>query len=235
MKGKIFTIAKFVFIPALVFCAGVFLFSPEAEAATYEESFTSDVIDNYYNVDYGAVSWNADVPATTSLVVKIRVGDDTNTSDSSWTSWSTISSSGESIPASFDGHRYLQYRLEFGTNDTGQSPAVYDTGGLDFDLHDLSWSENLNGSSDVAFLMAYSSDNSSWSSWQGPSDGTWGQALQEFFTDPGGSSEEIDEGFDGNRYFQYKAVLASEGVGGSDFPEISQVDMAYKVSTSTYM
>src|SRR6056297_3045224 len=112
---RIFSIKKGrIVLPVVFFClAGIFVFfANNVSAATYEDVFTSQVIDNHHDtVDYGNIYWNADILATTSLAVEIRAGNATNTSDSSWdTGWQTISASGDAIPSGFDGHRYFQYR-----------------------------------------------------------------------------------------------------------------------------
>ncbi|HMB65984.1 MAG TPA: hypothetical protein VKO42_03830, partial [Patescibacteria group bacterium] len=214
----------------------------------YEETFTSRIFDNHIPADYGVLNWSANVPATTSLIMKVRAGDSADTGDGSWTSWYFMESSGDSIPDALDNHRYFQYQATLGTNDTGQTPTLYDvsftrnTSALISspydasslaDINYLSWSEDLSGSSDAVFQLRYSANGSSWSSWCGPDNATFSCDSQSFFTDSSGSSEAVDEIFSDNQYFQYKAILSSDSAGGSDLPTINQVNMNYGFSTST--
>ena len=175
--------SKILVLSVTVFCvAGSFwLFPRIGQAATYEDTFTSQVIDNHHDtVKYGTISWDADVPTpTTSLVVEVRAGNATNTSDSSWdTGWNTISASGDAIQSGLDNHRYFQYRLTLGTNDLSETPEVrsvtftrnssalyssgYDTEDSRNVWEDISWSEDLNGSSDVAFQVRSSDNGTDW-------------------------------------------------------------------------
>ena len=246
---RIFSIKKGrIILPVVFFClAGIFVFlADNVSAATYEDTFTSQVIDNHHNtVDYGTMSWDATVNSpTTSIVVEIRAGNATNTSDSSWTGWNTIAASGDAIPSSFDGHRYFQYRITLGTNDLSETPTIrsithttnssalyssyYNTNDSRNVMEDLDWLESLNGG-EVVFQIRTSPDGSTWSNWCGPEDGGSGCETESWFTAYSGT-ESIDSmfaDFYDDRYFQYKTVLMSEAVGGSARPEVSEVNMEY--------
>ena len=77
-------------------------------------TFTSKVLDAGAGVNWGALSWDADVPAGTTLTVKVRTGN-TATPDASWSAYTTISASGGSVGRT---SRYLQYQLSLTTSGT---------------------------------------------------------------------------------------------------------------------
>ncbi|HTZ45177.1 MAG TPA: DUF4082 domain-containing protein [Jatrophihabitans sp.] len=70
-------------------------------------TFTSKVLDAGASVNWGALSWDADVPTGTTLTVKVRTGN-TATPDASWTAFATVGASGGSVGTS---GRYLQYQV----------------------------------------------------------------------------------------------------------------------------
>jgi hypothetical protein len=226
-----------------------------AKAATYERTFTSRVFDNFHSsVDYGVMNWNVDTSqAGTSLVFGVRAGN-TATSDSSWTNsgnFTTISNSGDSLDA-YDGYRYMQYKIVLGTDDLSVFPTVYDVSmtkntavlySSKFDSEDsqnivngISWDEalGLSGNANVVFQIRTSSNNSTWTSWLGPSGGT-----ESWFTDPSGG-ETTGAGFRdqaNDRYFQYRAILISDTVGGTDWPMVDNINVDYELpdtATRTY-
>ena len=92
--------------------------TPYANSGT----FTSRVIDAGETVQWGDLSWNADTPAGTSLALSVRTGD-TPTPDGTWSSFTSISASGDDIPGS---SRYAQYRAEFTTSDTEKTAVLSD-------------------------------------------------------------------------------------------------------------
>jgi hypothetical protein len=92
--------------------------TPYAGAGTY----VSRVLDAAAAVNWTSASWNADLPAGTSLVVSVRTGN-TATPDATWSPFTTVSSSG--APLSLSG-RYAQYRVELATSAPGSSPALRD-------------------------------------------------------------------------------------------------------------
>jgi hypothetical protein len=68
------------------------------------------------------MSWNATLPAGTSMTVETRTGD-TASPDATWSDWSTVDSSGKiTSPAG----RYIVYRITLSTADASVSPTVFD-------------------------------------------------------------------------------------------------------------
>jgi hypothetical protein len=92
--------------------------SPYASAGT----FTSRVLDGGAPTNWGAMTWTADLPAGTSVVIRVRTGN-TATPDVTWTPFTTVSGSAGSIGQS---SRYIQYRLELSTSSPGQTPVIRD-------------------------------------------------------------------------------------------------------------
>ncbi|MDA3815075.1 MAG: hypothetical protein PF549_01780, partial [Patescibacteria group bacterium] len=209
------------------------------QAEFYESTFTSQVFNNFHSsVDYGVMNWNADIPLNTSLVFSVRAG---NVSDLSAVSWDVISSSGDSLDA-YDGMRYMQYSVVLGTDDLSVTPTVYDVAMTKnttelvssvFDSQDskniingISWDETLAGSSNVVFQIRSSANNSTWTSWVGP-DGT----TESWFSDPNGG-ETSGAGFRdqvSDRYYQYRAILISNIVGGTEWPTVDNVNVDYEL------
>ena len=83
-------------------------------------SFTSRVLDAGQSADWGALSWIADTPAGTSVVLNVRTGN-TPTPDGSWSSFTPINANGGDIPGN---SRYLQYRADLSSSDQGTTPAL---------------------------------------------------------------------------------------------------------------
>jgi hypothetical protein len=81
-------------------------------------TYISCALDAGRQATWDSMSWNASLPADTTLTVSARSSNDGTT----WSSWSDVTSSGAapSVPAG----RYLQYRLVMATNDTQVSPVV---------------------------------------------------------------------------------------------------------------
>ncbi|KKQ12750.1 MAG: Fibronectin type III domain protein [Candidatus Moranbacteria bacterium GW2011_GWF1_36_78] len=223
-------------------------------AATYEETFTSQILDNDYLVQYGNASWNADTTsAGTSVVVKVRT--DSSFDMSGATAWASCTAivSGSDISTNncvADGERYLQYQITLGTNNPNLTPTFYDINfqtnvstliSSVFDSQDsrntlqgFDWTESLNGGN-VLFQIRTSPDGSSWTNWCGPDNAGAGCNRESFFTDFSGS-ETIDAIFQDNasdRYFQYKAILVSDSIGGNSLPEISRVNFDYDLPTTS--
>ncbi|MFZ2975329.1 MAG: fibronectin type III domain-containing protein [Candidatus Moraniibacteriota bacterium] len=231
-----------------IFCLAVFCFlflkTDSAKASAYESTFTSRVMDNYHSsVDYGTISWGLNVPASTSLVFKVRAGN-VVTPDGTWTAWSAELTNGNSLDA-YDGLRYIQYNVVLGTNNLSATPTVYDvlittntavlTSSI-FDSQDskniinsLSWSETLAGTSNVVYQIRSSADNATWTSWMGPSGGT-----ESWFSDPNGGEQTASAFRDqtSDRYFQYRAILIANVVGGTDFPITDNVNVDYELPTT---
>ena len=85
-------------------------------------TFTSRAIDGGAPTAWGAITWTADLPAGTSVAVSARTGN-TATPDGTWTAFTAIGSSGASLNQT---GRYVQYRLQLTTSNTGQTPLVRD-------------------------------------------------------------------------------------------------------------
>jgi hypothetical protein len=85
-------------------------------------TFVSRVIDAGSQVSWLNASWDAALPAGTSLTIQVRTGN-TPTPDGTWTAFTTLSASGASIGASA---RYLQYEAQLATTAPGQTPALQD-------------------------------------------------------------------------------------------------------------
>ena len=86
---------------------------------TASGTFTSRVLDPGAQVICGPVSWNAEVPTGTTMVVSVRAGN-TATPDLTWSAWTAVPSSG-STPALT--RRYLQYRIQFTSTGSKVSTA----------------------------------------------------------------------------------------------------------------
>ena len=83
-------------------------------------SFTSRVLDAGQSADWGALSWIANTPTGTSVVLNVRTGN-TPTPDGSWSSFTPINANGGDIPGN---SRYLQYRADLSSTDQGTTPAL---------------------------------------------------------------------------------------------------------------
>jgi uncharacterized protein DUF4082/IPT/TIG domain-containing protein len=92
--------------------------SPYASSGT----FLSRIFDAGAITQWGAASWTAALPTSTSIIMSVRTGD-TPTPDSSWTDFAMIPSSGDPVGAQ---SRYIQYRAELATADADVTPALRD-------------------------------------------------------------------------------------------------------------
>ncbi len=108
--------------------------------------FTSRVLDAATEVDWRTVSWDADVPASTSLAVQVRTGD-VPRPGRSWSPWKVVGHSGDTLAAT---SRYLQYRVDLATADPSWTPVLrsvrvaYSAAGSD--------DEGVGGSSSSSFV-----------------------------------------------------------------------------------
>ena len=84
--------------------------------------FTSAIFDPSRLAEWGAVSWTADVPPGTILVVETRSGD-TAAPDENWSAWSAVT---ECQLVASPGARYLQYRVILRSTSTDLSPILSD-------------------------------------------------------------------------------------------------------------
>jgi hypothetical protein len=92
--------------------------TPYASSGTYE----SAVIDAGEEVDWGALSWNADEPAGTSVALSVRVGG-TPSPDGTWSAWAPVTASGDDVAAS---SRYAQYKADFATSNPEATAVLSD-------------------------------------------------------------------------------------------------------------
>lgn len=105
----------------------VFANIEEVRAATYEDTFTSQIIDNNYPSQYGLVSWTDNIEANTSIVVKVRT--DSSSDMSGATAWASCDAVTNNTDISSnncvtDNERYLQYQVILGTNDLSVTPYL---------------------------------------------------------------------------------------------------------------
>jgi hypothetical protein len=92
--------------------------TPYAASNTY----TSAVFDAGAAVTWLTLSWSAEKPAGTNVVVSYRTGN-TPTPGAGWTAFTPVSSSGSALSGA---SRYFQYMIEETTTAPGQTPAVKD-------------------------------------------------------------------------------------------------------------
>jgi len=83
-------------------------------------SFTSRVFDGGASMSWGAMTWSAQVPAGTGLVMLARTGS-TPVPDGGWTAFVPVASSGSSTGLV---GRYFQYRADLTTSDPEATPAL---------------------------------------------------------------------------------------------------------------
>jgi hypothetical protein len=85
-------------------------------------SFTSRVFDAGASVTWGNASWDAAVPAGTTLAISVRMGN-TATPDSTWTDWVPLSASGATIAGA---SRYIQYQAALASTNPALTPVLQD-------------------------------------------------------------------------------------------------------------
>ena len=90
--------------------------APYAVSGTY----TSNAFDGGTNKNWGAVTWNADLPTGTSLAISVRKGN-TPVPDGSWTSYVPVAASGNSTGGTT---RYIQYKADLQTTNTSATPVL---------------------------------------------------------------------------------------------------------------
>jgi phosphodiesterase/alkaline phosphatase D-like protein len=96
--------------------------TPFAPSAT----FVSRVLDGGESIAWGALNWDASVPAGTTLAMRARAGE-TPTPDSSWSAWNSIGASGGPIGAN---GRYLQYEASLTTSNPDVTAIVREVSAL---------------------------------------------------------------------------------------------------------
>jgi hypothetical protein len=84
-------------------------------------SFVSRVLDARRMVTWDAVSWEANVPAGSSLTISVR-GGDSEAPGASWSDWQTVDRSGGHVDMS---SRFVQYRVELKAGPAAALPELY--------------------------------------------------------------------------------------------------------------
>ena len=82
--------------------------------------FTSRVFDAGAVADWQSMSWEADIPAGTSLAMHIRTGDVARPGRT-WSPWRPVRQSGDPLAATA---RHLQYRVDLATTDPAWTPVL---------------------------------------------------------------------------------------------------------------
>jgi hypothetical protein len=85
-------------------------------------TFTSSVFNAAATADWLTASWNATLPAGTSILVETRSGG-TAIPDGNWSAWTAVAANGT---IASPNSRYLQYRVTLSTTDPTQTPILLD-------------------------------------------------------------------------------------------------------------
>jgi hypothetical protein len=83
-------------------------------------SFTSRVLDAGTVAAWRGMTWDADVPPGTSVVLQARAGD-VPRPDPTWSQWRTAGGAGGALGLT---SRYLQYRADLATSDQSSTPVL---------------------------------------------------------------------------------------------------------------
>jgi outer membrane protein assembly factor BamB len=87
-------------------------------------SVLSEPIDAKLVSRWGALSWQAELPAKTEMTVALRSGN-VATPDETWSPWSAELSDPRQATAGVPNARFLQYRITLSTTDPAASPAIH--------------------------------------------------------------------------------------------------------------
>jgi hypothetical protein len=87
-----------------------------------EGNYTSPVFDAGGVVTWVSSSWTATKPAGTAVEVQYRTGD-TPTPDASWTSFTTVNTSGDALTGA---SQYVQFTVRETTSDSKVTPMLKD-------------------------------------------------------------------------------------------------------------
>ncbi len=213
-------------------------------------SYTSAVLDTLENSAYNTVSWSASSSAPTTLSVKVRTSNSSSMTGATAFSSCTAITNGADISSNgcvTDGHRYVQYQLNFTTASETVTPqfnsitinysppvqslvsAPYDTADASNVLNELSWTESLpGGTTDVKFQIRTAPDSGgapgTWTSWLGPT------GTGDYYTDPTGGETINATNGDGvdDQWIQYRVFLST--TNASYVPSVSDVSLTYVVN-----
>ena len=89
-------------------------------------SLTSRVLDAHQMVSWRNASWQADIPAGTSVRVFVRTGS-ISKPDATWSAWTSVPANGALLAGLAPDSRYLQYRIEL-SGTASATPVVRSIG-----------------------------------------------------------------------------------------------------------
>jgi len=217
------------------------------DTSSFETSgdFISSSQDLGIILNFDTFDWIADVPSGTGLKFQLASNSDNET----WnfigpdgTNATYYTTSGQNIPSSHDGDRYVKYKAYFSTTDNMKTPSLssvsinyipygylisspYDTADDTNALGKVEWTADTPSGTSVKFQVRTAPLSSgTWTSWMGP-DGT----DTSFFTDPTGSQimpEVLRDGTD-DQWIQYKVILETLN---SNIPSLQEVMLKYAIN-----
>lgn len=86
-------------------------------------TYFSNIKDTETTSTWGRISWKATVPTGTSLSLYTRSGN-TKTPDDTWSDWQSMGTDPEGKQVSNPKARFVQWKAEFSTTDTGVTPEL---------------------------------------------------------------------------------------------------------------
>jgi len=215
-------------------------------------TYTSDILElNYQVAGFIDLALTQDLPASTTVSIDIRAGNDSDVNDNSWTDWLTNISDGGDISA-LGSKKFIQYRVNISSENDRFTPqvsainfnynyypsgqtlisSIYDT--LDnaniIGLLGMKEGETLpEGTEAILSLRTASTseeiENATWYDFQNNSSHC--DKDGDKFTCAGSAlPAEFTEGND-DRYWQYKVTLNS---AGAFTPTVSEVEVKYVVN-----
>ncbi len=207
--------------------------------------FTSAVINLGTPVSFTTLSFTTTLNSQT-ITIDARAGN-TATPDGTWTAWQTGIASGGSI-SGLAGNRYIQYRANLSTTNALATPTLNSltinytqfntTGNLTSSAYDTTASTNIpagiswtatgtSASETVALQVRSSANGSTWTNWCGATlcDNT--NTFTTSSTSNIGSTHPLRTDGIGDRFIQYRVLLAS---GGTLTPTVTGVTMTYVVN-----
>lgn len=241
-------ISLIILISIISIFVSLVICTDSASASTATGTYESAVFDAGVDVDWSEVSWTASISASSTIEMRVRTGTTSDMSSAAaWNSCVATSNGADVSPHSCvnDGDTHFQFQALFSTEYSTTSDnfvsaelydvrinyeaagiltsSIYDTLAGDTELTDIRWSENRPAGTDVLFQIRSSADASTWTDWLGPSTST------THFTDPSGGESLHDSLADGSdeRYFQYRVILYSGGLG---LPDVSDVTVDYSAT-----
>jgi len=86
-------------------------------------TYFSEVIDNRLQSRFGKITWNADLPAQTTVQFSVRYGNSEN-ADSSWTTWSAPFNDPDKSDLNTSGYRFLQVKAALNSQSPNVTPIL---------------------------------------------------------------------------------------------------------------